>query len=95
MAIHRHHHTPRLQVQLLAHGFNDAQIRLMRHQPINIGMRQLIGRQRLIHHRRKFGHSVAKNFLASHAQHARAAGGTSAAFNRQNIPMPAIGMQMG
>ena len=38
---------------------------------------------------------MAKNFLASHAQHARAASGTSAAFDRQNIPMPAIGVQMG
>ena len=66
----------------------------MRHQPINIGMRQLIGRQRLIHHRRQFGDSVAEHLLAGHAQHARAAGGTSATFDSQDIPMPAIGVQM-
>ena len=55
MTVHRHHHAFRRQSQFLSHGVDDPAVRLMRHQPVDIGVAEAVGGQRLIH---RFGQAM-------------------------------------
>ncbi len=71
MAVDRDHHFFHGHVQLLGRGFNNADIGLMRHQPVDLVRVDMIVRQNLPHDIGLIFHGVFENLAAFHLDMAR------------------------
>ena len=71
VAIDGDHHPLRRQAELAAHRVDDPQIGLVRHQPVDVALRQPVGGERLVHRLGEPDHRVAEHLAAVHHQMAR------------------------
>ncbi len=101
MPIDRDHHLVHRHVQPLGGGFDDAQVGLVRHQPIQVVLVQLVGVEGFLHDRIQGLDRVLEDLAALH-QDPRAVVGLvrfEAGRDADRIPeqllLAAIGMQMG
>ena len=100
MAIDGDNHALRRQAELAAHGVDDADIGLVRDQPVDVAAGEGVGGQRLVHAFREALHGVAEHFAPVHAQlgRQRLAGGiqrADGAVHEEDAAEAALGVQMG
>ena len=88
--VHRHHHPLRRQPEPLAHRVDDAQVGLVRHQPVDVAPGQPVGGQRLVHRLGQPDDRVAEHLAPVHHQVARAcpAGPTAPSTYRMSPSVP-------
>jgi len=85
----------RRQMQALAHAVDDPPVGLVRHQPVDVALRQAIGGQRLLHRLGEPYHGVAKHLATVHHQMARLVAPAHRTVDIQDVALRALGVQMG
>ena len=95
VAIDGDYHPLRRQAELPPHGVDDAQVGLVRHQPVDIPPLQPVGRERLIHRFGKPDHGVAEHLAPIHDQMPRSVAASDGAVDIQDVAQRALRMQMG
>ena len=90
MAIDGDYHTVRWQAELPAHRIDDAQVGLVRHQPVDIPPLQPVRCQCLIHGHGNPHYRVAKHLATVHYQMARSVVASDRAIDVQDIAQRAL-----
>jgi hypothetical protein len=75
-------------------ALENAEIRLMRNEPVDIARRQTVGVERLVQHRRHVGHRMAKDLTPCHTQMTDRPGRRRPAINVKQIMMLAVRMNV-
>ncbi len=97
MLVDRHHHALGIQAQLARGALHDADVGLMRNQPVDLGSRHAGNPQSLIGNFLQHRHRQLEDCLAIHIQESTALNRTSThlAGHAQYVFMTAVGMQLG
>src|SRR3954451_2991463 len=94
MTLDRYHRFFRWQAEPAADRVDDSGIRLVRHQPIDIGPAEAVCGQGLIDDLAQMLNRLSEDLAPLHPRTAGAAGGGRPAVDIEDVVLTAIGMQM-